>query len=191
MASFAEKPLVLKLAFGSVALATALLGVSLFFGQFWSFARLGIAQKALLAVMYFVLVLTVLGFIWRSVRLLPYRVPVIVDIGTTTDTEGIDFRHFNLSVNQSVKRKCYERMPPSIKKGVEGRVSVQFRIQQDGKLPDGFMKVLLSSGVKEIDEASLTAIHDAAPFDHLPSGFSQPFVELLMEFLYNLEVFRR
>jgi TonB family protein len=77
-------------------------------------------------------------------------------------------------------------MPPSVEKGDKGVVSIQFRVQQDGKIPEDSLKVLSSSGKKEFDDAGLNAIRDAAPFDHLPSKFSHPFIELRMAFYYNV-----
>jgi TonB family protein len=102
-----------------------------------------------------------------------------------TDTQGVDFGPFMQSVYRSVKREWFAGMPPSIEKGDKGIVSIQFRVQQDGKVPADSLKVVSSSGKKEFDDASLNAIHNVAPFDHLASKFSQPFVELRMIFYYN------
>jgi TonB family protein len=89
------------------------------------------------------------------------------------------------SVYRPVRRECFAGMPHSIEKGEKGIVSIEFRVQQDGKVPADSLKILSSSGKKELDDASLNAIHNVAPFDYLPSKFSQPFVELRMIFYYN------
>ena len=39
---------------------------------------------------------------------------------------------------------------------------------------------------KDFDAASLRAIREAAPFEHLPEKFSQPFIVLRFHFYYNL-----
>jgi TonB family protein len=79
-------------------------------------------------------------------------------------------------------------MPSSVENGDKGVVSIQFRVQQNGKVPFDSMKIISSSGKKEFDDASLNAIRNVAPFDHLPSKFSQPFVELRMTFYYNTAI---
>jgi TonB family protein len=103
-----------------------------------------------------------------------------------TDTEGVDFAPFMRSVYRSVKREWLAGMPPSVEKGDKGVVTIQFRVQQDGNVSDDSLKVVSSSSKKEYDDASLRAIRNVAPFDHLPSKFSQPFVELRMIFYYNI-----
>ena len=102
-----------------------------------------------------------------------------------SDTQGVDFDPFMQSVYRSVKREWFAGMPPSIEKGEKGIVSIEFRVQQDGKVPADSLKVVSGSGRKELDDVGLNAIHNVAPFDHLPSKFSQPFVELSMIFYYN------
>jgi TonB family protein len=103
-----------------------------------------------------------------------------------TPTEGLDFNPFMRSSYLSIKREWFAGMPPSVEKGEKGIVVIQFEVQQDGKLPDDSLRVKASSGKKELDNASLNAIRNAAPFDHLPSKFSQPLVDLRMTFYYNV-----
>jgi hypothetical protein len=105
-----------------------------------------------------------------------------------TDPEGVDFAPFVQSVYISVKRAWFGGMGSAVEKGAKGIVEIQFRIQQDGKVPGDSVKVLASSGPKEYEYAVLNGLRDAAPFDHLPSKFSQPFVELRMTFYYNVPV---
>jgi len=102
-----------------------------------------------------------------------------------TDAEGVDFRPFVQSVYQSVKREWFSAMAPSIQKGNKGIVTIQFRVQQDGKVLDDFLKVVSNSGEKEFEYAARNAIRNTRPFDHLPGNFPQPFVELRMIFYYN------
>jgi TonB family protein len=105
-----------------------------------------------------------------------------------TDAEGVDFGPFKQSVYLSVKGEWFATMPSSVEKGDKGVVSIQFRVQQNGKVPFDSTKIISSSGKKEFDDASLNAIRNVAPFDHLPSKFSQPFVELRMTFYYNIAI---
>jgi TonB family protein len=102
------------------------------------------------------------------------RATAAAAIEMRTDTEGVDFGPFMQSVYRSVKREWFAAMPPSVEKGDKGIVSIQFRVQQDGKVPGDSLKVVSSSGKKEFNDAGLNAIRNVAPFDHLPSKFSQP-----------------
>ena len=103
-----------------------------------------------------------------------------------TDPKGVDVRPYLTSLMSSVKRKWYQGMPDSARRGDKGAVSVQFRVQQDGKLLDSSLKISSSSGKQDLDDASLNAIRSAAPFDHLPRNFPQPFMEMRLFFHYNM-----
>lgn len=103
-----------------------------------------------------------------------------------TPPEGLDFAPFMHSVYVSIKREWFAGMPPSLEKGNKGVVSIRFEVQQDGKVPGDSLKIEFSSGKKELDDAGLNAVRNAAPFDHLPAKFSQTFIELRMTFYYNL-----
>jgi TonB family protein len=102
-----------------------------------------------------------------------------------TDPKGADVEPFVQSLRVSVKRKWHEGIPASARRGDKGRVAVEFRVQQDGKLVDGSVKVSSSSGKKDLDEAGVNAIRAAAPFGPLPDKFSQPFIEMRIYFYYN------
>jgi TonB family protein len=95
-----------------------------------------------------------------------------------TPTKGVDFNPYLRERYISVRDQWRAAMPPSVKIGRQGITSVRFRVLQDGKVPDDFLKLIHSSGLSELDEASLGAIRKAAPFAHLPKDFSQPFIEL-------------
>jgi len=105
-----------------------------------------------------------------------------------TNTEGVDFAPFMRSVYGFIKREWFASMPPSVEQGDKGIVAIQFRVRQDGKVPGDSLKVVSSSGKREFDDASLSAIRNVTPFDHLPSKFSQPFVEVRMTFYYNISL---
>ena len=103
-----------------------------------------------------------------------------------TDPKGVDVRPYLISLMSSVKRKWYQEMPASARGGDKGAVSIQFRVQKDGKLLDSSLKISSSSGKQDLDDASLNAIRNAAPFDHLPRNFPQPFMEMRVFFHYNM-----
>jgi len=104
-----------------------------------------------------------------------------------TDTEGVNFNSYIKEVYSSVKKRWFSNMPPSIEKGNQGVNAVEFRILQDGTVPQDFVKMVQHSGKSDLDAASLEAVREAGPFSHLPEKFSQPFVLLRFNFYYNLK----
>jgi TonB family protein len=115
----------------------------------------------------------------------PPKATAAAAIVMLTNTEGVDFGPFLRSVYLSIKHEWLSAMAPSIERGNKGIVTIQFRIQQDGNVPDDFLKVVSNSGEKEFEYAARNAIRNMRPFEHLPSKFPQPFVELRMIFYYN------
>ena len=111
-----------------------------------------------------------------------------VGLQVLTDPKGVDIRPFVESLLASVKHKWHDGMPASARRGDKGKLSVDFRIQQDGKLIDDSVKVLSSSGEKDLDDAGVNAIRSASPFGPLPDKFSQPFIEMRIYFYYNIPV---
>ncbi len=107
-------------------------------------------------------------------------------IEVLTYTEGVDFNAYLRGLYLSVRDKWRASMPQSVLLGQQGINSVQFRVLQDGKVPEDSLRLVSSSEKKDLDEASLRAIRKAAPFGHLPEKFSQPFIELRMTFYYNV-----
>jgi TonB family protein len=103
-----------------------------------------------------------------------------------SDTQGVDFNSYLRDVYVSVKHRWFASMPPSIEKGQEGKNIVEFHVLQDGGIVKDSLKMVLSSGKSDFDAASLQGIREAAPFNHLPDKFSQPFIELRFTFYYNL-----
>jgi outer membrane biosynthesis protein TonB len=47
---------------------------------------------------------------------------------------------------------------------------------------------LLSSGKEPLDRAAISAIRSSNPFQPLPPGFSGPYIDLRIMFLYNLPI---
>jgi hypothetical protein len=103
-----------------------------------------------------------------------------------TDTEGIDFDPYLLTVLLSVRQNWYAVMPPSVESGQQGTNTAEFRVLQDGKVPADFLKLTVHSGKEEFDRASLTAMRASTPFSHLPERFSHPFIALRITFYYNM-----
>jgi TonB family protein len=102
-----------------------------------------------------------------------------------TATQGVDFNGYLLTVYLEVKKNWFATMPASVQLGDQGQNSVQFRILKDGTIPDDAVKLVLTSGKKPLDDASLRAIRKAGPFANLPEQYSGRFIELRFNFYYN------
>jgi TonB family protein len=108
-----------------------------------------------------------------------------------SDTQGVDFNSYLQTMYLSVKYKWQSVLPPSVGSGEQGRNTVQFRVLQDGTVPEEFLKLVFSSEKKDLDEASMQAIRKAAPFSHLPEKYSAPFIILRFTFAYNTALEKR
>jgi TonB family protein len=102
-----------------------------------------------------------------------------------SDTRGVDFSTYIKKMYLSTWEKWKELMPPSVILGETGTNCVQFRVLKDGKVPREFVKLVISSGKKELDAASLQSIRKAAPFPELPPKYDPPYVEFRLTFYYN------
>ena len=103
-----------------------------------------------------------------------------------TPTEGIDFTSYLQRVVASVKRNWYAIMPESARLGDQGRVMLQFRIMQNGGVPDAEPQLISTSNKEPLYRAAISSIRASSPFEPLPPGFSGPFIELRFIFFYNL-----
>ena len=103
-----------------------------------------------------------------------------------TPTEGVDFTNYIARVLASVKRNWYAVMPESARLGDKGKVILQFRILQNGIVPEPEPVLMGSSGKEPLDRAAMSSIRTSTPFEPLPSAFSGPYIELRFIFLYNI-----
>lgn len=103
----------------------------------------------------------------------------------TTDTMGVDFRPYLVTVLASVRRNWLAILPESARMGRRGRVQVQFAISRDGSVP----KLVISSGsgAEALDRAAVAGISASNPFPPLPSEFQGPQIRLQLTFAYNLQ----
>ena len=122
----------------------------------------------------------------QSASSVPQDKRPVAAIEILTDTEGVDFNEYFRGLYLAIKAKLYAGMPSSVALGESGLNVIQFRVLQDGAVPEDFMKLRVGSGKRDLDDASLQAIRKAAPFKHLPEKYSQPFIELRINFNYNV-----
>lgn len=103
-----------------------------------------------------------------------------------TDTMGVDFGPYVKNVVKTVRQSWYAVIPPSVYPPIkkQGRVSIEFEIQKDGKVTGE--KVGTSSSDVRLDQAAFRSINGSGPFDALPVQFPGQRLGLLFYFYYNL-----
>ena len=101
-----------------------------------------------------------------------------------TEVGDADLRPFAQHMYQSIKDKAMDTMPKSVLYGEQGVVTVQVKLQKNGKLL--FLpSVISSSGKNELDHHAISVIRGAVPFDKLPASATAP-TELRINFYYNV-----
>jgi TonB family protein len=103
-----------------------------------------------------------------------------------TDTQGVDFNDYIRRLLVIVKRNWYSVMPPSVQLGDTGKVGLQFKILANGGVPDDDPKRVFGSGKEPLDRAAVSSIRASNPFPPLPPGFKGPYIELRIDYYYNL-----
>lgn len=103
-----------------------------------------------------------------------------------SEREGVDFDFYLRDLYVSVRKRWLAKMPGSVVRGQQGTNTIEFRVLQDGSVPKDSLKIVVSSGKNDFDEASLQAVRNAAPFNHLPEKSSKPDIVLRFSFYYNL-----
>ena len=108
-------------------------------------------------------------------------------VAMLSDSEGVNFNEYLRGVYLSVKKSWFENMPATVSLGNQGINSVEFRILQNGSVPQDFVRMVRKSKKSDLDAASLRAVRGAGSFSHLPLKFSQPFIALRFTFYYNIK----
>jgi len=70
------------------------------------------------------------------------------------------------------------------RRGISGDLYITFYIHKDGKL--GEVKLVRTSGHRELDESAMKALRDAEPFWPLPEDFEKDALEIKGHFIYIL-----
>jgi len=84
----------------------------------------------------------------------------------------------------SVRRNLLAKLPESASDGEKGVVIVRVHVQKDGSLSQGGVKIVSSTGKKDMDIAAQSAIQTAAPFGPLPGDLGST-LDLLFTFYYK------
>jgi len=84
----------------------------------------------------------------------------------------------------SVRRNLLAKLPESALDGEKGVVIVRVHVQKDGSLPQGGVRIVSSTGKKDMNVAAQSAIQTAAPFGPLPEDLG-PTLDLVFTFYYK------
>jgi TonB family protein len=104
-----------------------------------------------------------------------------------TDTMGADFGPYMTAVVKTVRQNWYNILPPSVYPPSlkQGKVSIEFVIQKDGKTAGIVMYT--ASGDVVLDRTAWGSITASSPFPPLPKEFPGQILRLRFYFYYNLE----
>lgn len=109
--------------------------------------------------------------------------PFGLSVTVVSNADESDIRPFVQSMYKAIRQKALETLPKSVAHGEQGTVTVQLKLQKNGKLLV-LPQIISGSGKDELDHHAVSAIRGAVPFDHLPSSAPVPFV-LRFTFYYN------
>jgi TonB family protein len=105
-----------------------------------------------------------------------------------SDTQGVDFSDYLKRLLATVQRNWYAIIPESARLGDKGVVVIQFKIMQNGNVPNPDPSLMRTSGKEPLDRAAMSSIRASSPFEPLPSAFTGPFLELRFMFYYNMPI---
>ncbi|MEE9613809.1 MAG: energy transducer TonB, partial [Thermodesulfobacteriota bacterium] len=100
-----------------------------------------------------------------------------------------ELKYHKYLMNMKRRIEFYWDYPPSaVRNGEQGRLKIDFTIDRDGSVGD--IKVVKSSGYPPLDDAAVTAIRLASPFNPFPENFEIERVSIHGRFVYNLISYR-
>lgn len=99
------------------------------------------------------------------------------------ETQWFDWGNYAESMVSRIRVHWYGNMPPLIRTGMKGVVTIQFTIQRSGKIND--VQILKSSGVPPYDFAAKKSIELSSPLNPLPADFPKESERVTCMFFYN------
>lgn len=109
-----------------------------------------------------------------------------VEEGKTLNLNTSEFRYF--SYLNGIKRKIelvWNYPEPAARRGQQGMLELSFTIRKDGVLED--VRLVKSSGYPMLDDAAISAIKVAAPYNKFPKGFNLERITIAATFEYIIE----
>ncbi len=101
------------------------------------------------------------------------------------ETQWYDWGAYAQSMVSKIRINWYDNMPPLIRTGMKGVVTIRFTIQRDGSITD--LTILGSSTIPPYDFAAKKAIELSSPLNPLPKDFPNSSERVTAMFFYNQE----
>lgn len=101
------------------------------------------------------------------------------------ETQWYDWGAYAQSMVSRIRINWYDNMPPLIRTGMKGVVTIRFTIQRDGRITE--VTLLNSSTVPPYDFAAKKAIELSSPLNPLPADFPKSTEHVTAMFFYNAE----
>lgn len=102
------------------------------------------------------------------------------------ESQWYDWGEYAQQMVSKIRVNWYANMPPLIRTGMQGVVTIRFTIQRDGRITD--ITILDSSTVPPYDFAARKAIELSSPLAPLPKDFPNPSERVTAMFFYNKPV---
>ena len=102
-----------------------------------------------------------------------------------TDTRGVDIAPYVQKIIVRIRANWYSAIPHSAKapEFKSGTAKIEFSIAGDGKVNG--IKLVASSGDRELDRAAWTGVSDSNPLPKLPKPLRKEGMSLRLTFVYN------
>lgn len=102
------------------------------------------------------------------------------------ETQWYDWGEYAQSMVSRIRVNWYANMPPIIRTGIAGVVTIRFTIHRDGRISN--VTVLNSSTVPPYDFAARKAIELSSPLNPLPKDFPNATERVTAMFYYNKRI---
>lgn len=99
------------------------------------------------------------------------------------ETQWYPWGEYAAGMVARIRRHWYDNMPPIVRMGLRGAVTIRFTIQRSGAITD--VEMISSSEVPPYDFAARKAIELASPLSPLPADFPNASERVTCTFLYN------
>jgi TonB family protein len=104
----------------------------------------------------------------------------------TLNTSELRYTKYLLNLKRRIEF-FWDYPPSSVRKGEQGRLRINFTIKSDGSVEG--LDVVKSSNYPALDDAAVTAIRLAAPFNPFPEDFGTEKIDIRGSFEYSIIVY--
>lgn len=105
------------------------------------------------------------------------------------ETQWYEWGDYAALMVAKIRHHWYGNMPPIVRMGLKGVVTIRFTIDRSGAITD--VQILSTSGTPPYDFAARKAIELASPLPPLPADFPNPSERVTAQFYYNQHPPRR